>query len=94
MDTSSRNAVYTSNNIQNEIISAIGCWVQSKLHVLHTIQTGSRVFSIVADESRDCSNKKQMPLIIHYVNESHEIQESFVTFMECEYGIIGAGIES
>ena len=90
MDTCSRNAVYTSKNIQNEIISVVGSWIQSKL--LHAIQTGSKIFSIIADESRDCSNKEQMPLIIWYVNESHEIQESFMEFLECEHGTTGASI--
>ena len=33
-----------------------------------------------------------MSLIIRYVNESHEIQESFVTFMECEPGTTEAAI--
>ena len=82
--------MYTSDNIQSEIISVIGCWIQIKL--LHDIQTGSGVFSIIADESSDCSNKDQMPLIIRYVNESHEIKELFVTFMDCEHGTTEAAI--
>lgn len=46
----------------------------------------SKVFAVIADESRDCSNKEQMPLIVRYMNEAHQIQESFVAFVECESG--------
>ena len=33
-----------------------------------------------------------MPLIIWYVNESHEIRESLMEFLECEHGTTGASI--
>ena len=77
LDTAGKNAVYTSSKIQNEIISVIGCWILRKL--LQDIQTGSKVFSIIADESRDCSNKEQMPLIVCFVDE---IKETFMGFVE------------
>ena len=51
---------------------------------------GSKVFSIIADEARDCSNKEQMPLIIRYVNSHKHIVESFVCFIECERGTSGS----
>ena len=54
--------------------------------MLSEIQSGSNVFSVIADESRDCSNKEQMPIIIRYVNENREIQESFMAFVECNQG--------
>lgn len=47
---------------ENEIISEVGCFIQRKL--LHDIQTGSKVYSIIADESRDGANKKKMPIFI------------------------------
>ena len=63
--------MYTSKDIQNEIILVIGQWIQKK--ILVEVQNGSKVFSVIADESRDCSNKEQMPLIIRYVNKEGEI---------------------
>ena len=81
-ETASKVAKYTSKNIQNEIIFVIGKWIQRK--ILEELQGGSKFFSIIADESRDCSNKEQMPLIIRFENESNEIQEMFVAFVECE----------
>lgn len=85
-------AKYTSKNIQNEIISVIANWIQKKL--LRELQDGSRVFSLIADESRDCSNKEQMPLIIRYVDESNKIQEMFLAFLECEQGSSGENVAS
>lgn len=34
---------------------------------INEVNEGSVVFAIIADQSRDCSNKEQMPLIIPYV---------------------------
>jgi hypothetical protein len=90
LDTASKNAVYTSNTIQNDLISVIGCWIQRKL--LQDIQTGSKVFSIIADESKDFSNKEQMPLIVRFVDKNHEIKETFMEFVEYEHGTTGAHI--
>ena len=92
LETASKVAKYTSKDIQNEIISVIGKWMQRK--ILTELQDGSKVFSLIADESRDCSNKEQMPLIIRFVSESNEIQEMFLTFVECEQGTSGKLVAS
>ena len=51
-----RNAVYTSNTIQNNLISLIGKWIQKS--IINDIKQGSGVFAIIADEGRDCSNQE------------------------------------
>ena len=48
----------------------------------------SRVFSILADEVRDCSNTEQMSFVIRYFDKSCRIRE-FIQFLECESGIFG-----
>ena len=68
-----RKATYISNTIQNEI--TVGNWIQRRI-VKDTCE-GSRVFSVIADEGRDCSNKEQIPLIIRYVDKHLEIQEFY-----------------
>ena len=68
-------AQYTSKSIQDEIISIIGTWFQKK--ILPNIHAGSKMFSLIADESRDCSNKEQMPVIVRYVNDISKIQNTF-----------------
>ena len=87
MVTGPKNAIYCSKTIQNEIISLIGHHIQKK--ILLDIHNGSSIFSVIADEARDCSNKEQMPLVIHYVNSRKVIQESFMAFIECEQGTTG-----
>ena len=57
--------------------------------ILHEILRGSRVFSVIAAESRDCSNQEQMPLITRFVDEHREIQEFFISFVNCANGITG-----
>ena len=47
------------------------------------------VFSVIADEARDCSNKEQMPIVIRFVDSKKVIQESFMAFTECEQGTTG-----
>ena len=71
------------NTVQNDLIHIIGRWIDNR--ILTEIQQGSRIFAVIADESRDCSNKEQIPLIIRYVY----IVESFLAFVECEYGTSG-----
>ena len=81
LETGPRNATYTSKNIQNEIISIIGENIQNK--ILNEVYEGSKVFSVIADEARDISNKEQMPLIIRYVDKHYKIYEKFIAFLEC-----------
>lgn len=82
-----KNATYTSNTIQNDLIHTVGKWIQNK--ILSEIQQGSNIFTVIADESRDCSNKEQMPLIVRYVDKHSSIVEAFLAFVECEYGTSG-----
>ena len=80
LEKAPRNATYISNTLQNE---TVGIWIQKT--IVNGIHEGIRVFSVIADEGRDCSNKEQMPLI-RYVDKNMEIQESFVGFVECVGG--------
>ena len=57
---------------------------------MRNIAAGSRVFTIFAGEGRDCSNKEQMPIIIRYMDEAHNIREDFLALVECEHGTTGA----
>ena len=77
-----KNAKYMSKTIQNELICLCG----------EEIVTGikeSRVFSILADEVRDCSNTEQMSFVIRFADKSYQIREEFVQFLQCESGTFG-----
>ena len=82
-------SVYLQNYSEWNYISG---WLLDSNKLINAIQTGSKAFPIIADESWDCLNNKQMPLIIPYVNESYEIQESFMEFLEYELGTTGARV--
>ena len=73
-----KNAQYTSHRIQDQIIGLIGKQIQAT--ILNAIQSGGRLFSIIADECRDCSNKEQMALVVRYVDAQSVVQEMFLHF--------------
>ena len=41
------------------------------------------MFSVIADEARDISNKEHMSLIMRYVDKRYNIHEKFIAFVEC-----------
>lgn len=88
LSLSPKNATYTSNTIQNNFIITIGKWIQNI--IVGKVDAGSRVFAIIADEGRDCSNKEQMPIVVRYMDEANDIREDFLSFVECEHGTTGA----
>ena len=49
----------------------------------------SRVFYILADEVRDCSNTEQMSIGIRFVDKSCQIREEFIQFLKRESGTSG-----
>ena len=40
------------------------------------------VFSILADESKDCSKKEQLAIVLRYVDDSAAQNERFLTYVE------------
>ena len=47
----------------------------------------SGLYSIITDETRDCSNKKQMLLVLRYVDSHLDVREDFISFVYCENGL-------
>ena len=82
LETGPRNATYASKTIQNEIISVIGEAIQAK--ILNEVHEGSKLFSVIANKTRDISNKEQMPLIIRYVDTHYNIHEKFIALRNVE----------
>lgn len=67
--------VYTSPDIQNEILKLMG------LQILRSISTqvqNSPFTTIMADETTDVSNKEQVTLIIRRITENLEVHEEFL----------------
>ena len=82
LENAPKNATCISNTIQNELIVVIGELIQKK--ILEDLHYGSNMFALIADESRDCSNKEQMALIVRYVDQNNQIQECSVGFMDAD----------
>ena len=67
--------VYTSRQIQNEMIKTLG------LQVLRNIATdihNSPFVTVMADESTDASNREQFTVIIRRVSEDLQVDEEFI----------------
>ncbi len=71
-----RNAAYTSPEIQNTLLNVMGNIVQKQICV--SVQKAG-MYSILADESKDCSKREQMAIVLRYVDtESATIFERFL----------------
>lgn len=75
-----KNAVYTSPVIQNELLQIMSDMVQS--FICSKIQEAGS-FSILVDESKDCSKKEQLTLVLRCIDpEEAATHEYFLTFVE------------
>ena len=81
LETSPRNALYTSKTMQNEMISVIADAIQGK--IIDEIQA-VEFFTILADEVSDCSNLEQVSVVIRFVDKDNNIREKFLGFITVE----------
>ena len=65
LETSPRNALYTSKTIQNEMIDVIGSAIEDQ--IIDEIQA-AKFFTILADEVTNCSNLEQISIVIRFVD--------------------------
>ena len=73
------NALYTSHNIQNEIINIMGTIV--KQHICASVEK-AKYFSLLVDETKDLGKNEQMSISIRYLDlDKVEIAERFPTFV-------------
>ncbi|XP_066924627.1 52 kDa repressor of the inhibitor of the protein kinase-like [Clytia hemisphaerica] len=84
-----KNATYKSKTIQNQIIDVIKSYIQGKIVEKIKIK---RVFSVLADEATDVSNKEQMALVLRYLSQNNVIKEEFVNFIHCKNGTTGQAL--
>ena len=84
------NAKYTSPSIKNEVADILG--TQIKRNILDRVRR-AKLFSVVADEVTDSSNKEQLALALRYVDPGNlQIREDLVEFIECDTGVTGSAI--
>ena len=77
-----QNATYTSPQIQNDLLHIMAGIVQRKIS---TDVRKAGIYSILADETKDCSKKEQLSIVLRYVDlESATIHERFLTYVEAK----------
>ena len=71
------NAKYMSKTIQNVLICL--CGEEIVTGIISEVKE-SRVFSILADEVRDCFNTEQMPLVTRFVDNPVKLEKNLFNF--------------
>lgn len=80
MTNGPRNACYTSPEIQNELLQIMGSVVREKIC---TAVKKAGVYSVLADETKDCSKQEQLAVVIRYVDKETAAQhEHFITYVQ------------
>ena len=74
---SADNAKYTSPNIQNEIIHICVELIRERI-----ISCIPKYWSIIADETQDCSMTEQVSICIRYITDVGDICEDFMGFVK------------
>lgn len=88
--TAARNATYTSNTIQNQIIDVLADQVRQK--IVQNVQA-AKWYTVIADEVTDVSNKEQLSIVLRYIDgDSQSVREDLVGFVECDMGISGRSL--
>ena len=90
LSTAARNATYTSNTIQKQIISILADQV---IQSIISRVKAAKCFSVIADEVTDVSNKEQLSIALRYVDSATLlVREDLVGFFECDTGISGRNL--
>ena len=72
LETGPQNATYLQHDIQDNLIEAAAAIL--KQQISGEVSEAS-MYSLVADEARDCSHSENLSLVVRYVNET-TIKES------------------
>ena len=65
----SKNAIYTSSRIQNQILDILGSAV---VKIVERVRDAT-YFSVIADEVTDCSNKEQLSIVLRYISPEDKL---------------------
>ena len=79
LDNARDNARYTSPRIQNEIVQLTEGLIREKI-----LACIPKYWSLMADETQDCSTSEQVSICIRYVNTKGEVCEDFAGFIQLE----------
>lgn len=74
----SKNAVYTSPEIQNELLDIMGNIVQDK--IINSVKE-AKLFSILVDETKDISKVEEIAIIVRFIDNVPSVNELFLTYI-------------
>ena len=90
LKTCGKNASYISKTSQNDLISCCGQFITEL--IVRKIKE-NHFFSILSDETSDCSNQEQLSLVIRYdVDSDCVIREKFLGFLHYNLGLSGKAL--
>ena len=90
LSTAARNAIYTSNTIQNQIVDVLSD--QVKKQIIQKVKA-AKWYTVIADEVSDVSNKEQLSIVLRYVDcDTLVVREDLVCFTECDTGTSGRAL--
>ncbi|XP_065915782.1 zinc finger MYM-type protein 1-like [Dysidea avara] len=82
IDHGPRNATYTTPDIQNDMLGVMAELMQEQIR--NEVRKAG-VYSILADETKDCSKVEQLAVVLKYVDVYTATQhEHFLTYVEAE----------
>ncbi|XP_069104128.1 52 kDa repressor of the inhibitor of the protein kinase-like [Argopecten irradians] len=90
LENGPKNATYISKTTQNEIITTIGNYILRK--VVNDCLASGGFYSLSADEVRDISNHEQLAVTIRFVDNTGEIREDFLSFINVSEGTTGENL--
>ena len=79
LDHAKDNAKYLSPRIQNEVIHLAEDLIREKI-----MSCIPKYWSLMADETQDCSTTEQVSICVRYVNTNGEVCEDFAGFIKLE----------
>lgn len=79
LEKSADNAKYTSPKIQNTVIE-----ICEEIICERIISRISKYWSLMADETQDCSTSKQVSICVRYVDVNGDVCENFMGFVKAE----------
>ena len=85
-----RPVLYTSPEIQNELIACCGDVMREEL--LREVRKAP-FFAVLADEAVDSANIEQMPIVLRFVDTDLQVREEFIGFAACTGGTTGQALQ-
>ena len=90
ISTAPRNATYTSNTVQNQIIDVLADQIMQQ--IVQKVKA-AKWYTVIADEVTDASNKEQLSIVLRYVEgDSLSVREDLIGFVECDTGMSGRSL--